>query len=357
MTELDFFKNFLRSENIEILSKEDIIKQINRKSYFGTSSRYEIMSVEYKRFIDDIEFGIQTMGLAFCQDGILMGLGTAQSYSVMKFPYNSKFEFVGSNFIGQLFFSVNDTKYQFVSGKSVLLKNLISKLNEFRLILEQIQKEQENATNKLHEEGLKENKIQIQKLLDVDKDNTLDICQGDVEFDLLLKKHQVIVQELGIDYLQKLVKLSLYLRTKRKNLQGIYSQLEQTDTQQQFDKLSTFIFVEIEFYNKLLASSLFLINSLIQKNLISFFSLYDEFDKVGVFNTAHENNVERKLSVISKDISALCDKLDELSSEISYGFMEVVDSTNAMTESLSAELNSINSSINVNTIVGYLRKK
>lgn len=357
MNALDFFKNFLLKENIEILSKENVIEQIHRKSYFGTTSRYEIMSVEYKRFIDDIEFGIQTMGIAFCQDGILMGLGSAQSYSVKKFHYDSKFEFIGSNLIGQLFFSVNETKYQFVSGKSALLKKLISKLNEFKSISEKVQREKEDELSKLHRDGLNESKVRIQKLLDVDKDNTLDICQGDVEFDLLLKKHQVAVQELGIDYLQKLVKLSLYLKTKRKNLQVIYSQLKQTDTQEQFDKLSNFIFMEIEFYNKLLASSLFLINSLIQKNLISFFSLYDEFDKVGAFNTAHENNVERKLSVISKDISVLCSKLDELSSEISYGFMEVVDSTNTMTESLSAELNSINSSINVNTIVGYLRKK
>lgn len=352
----DFFISHFNKMGVRVFSNEEIRNFTTEVFLFGSANRYIIMKDKYKFHLDEIEFGVEKMGISFCEDGILMGLGSASAYSVQKFNYNSNFEFNGSNLIGQLFFSVNGVKYQFVSGSSQFLRDLIDKLNEYNSLLKDHLSLISSEKQRIYNDNLALSKQTLSKNLDKNNDNTIDLIEGIQEYDILIKKHQLLIQEIGMETLQKMVKLSLFLKTKRSNLQFVYSKLLETDSQSQFNDLNEYLKTEIVFYNKISISSLLLIHYLTIRDLISFFGLYEDFDKLGVFNSAHENKVQSVLMEIDDNIGLLCERISEMSSEISYGFNNLSSSLSELSSSLSDELSSINSTINVNTLITYLEK-
>ena len=96
--------------------------------------------------------------------------------------------------------------------------------------------------------------------------------------------------------------------------------------------------------------------------MITFYEIYEHFDKLKIFKTDHEKEISTELKQLNFQTSQVIEKLGELLSKINDFENSLVDSLNELSyttedgfsnlkESVSLELNSINSSLDVNNFL------
>ena len=201
-------------------------------------------------------------------------------------------------------------------------------------------------------------------LLKIDKDNNgiIDIVEGDNDFNLLLKENQKIIIDKGKgynqNYIHQFIKVNQYIKQKKSNLQVIYDSIKKVEDYSQLEEYVDILEEEVHVYNLLLFNSLNLIVSLIEDDQITFYEIYERFDKINIFNSNWENEISDKLSVLNNEISELNSNIKGLMNEISeIGYM-IVSSiqdlsyvTEESTNRLNNRLEEINSSIKANNLL------
>lgn len=224
-----------------------------------------------------------------------------------------------------------------------------------------LQKEQANKNQKIEKEKeqLKESKNTIIQKLDTDNNGEIDLIDND--FPKLLSKYQK--QIIGIDknYIHQFVKVSNYIGTKKNNIQQIFQSIEKVNSKSDLERRINLIKNQIHTYELLIFHSLNMIEALVSEDLITFYEIYEKFDKIGIYNSNWENEVSNNLKTIGSNLSSLGNKLDALLSsiekmeqnivsEIGYMNYSTQESFGELNNSLSSSLKSINSSIDVNNL-------
>ena len=212
---------------------------------------------------------------------------------------------------------------------------------------------------KREKEQLKESKKTIIQKLDTDNNGDIDLIDND--FPKLLSKYQK--QIIGIDknYIHQFVKVSNYISTKKNNIQQIFQSIEKINSKTDLEKRINLIKNQRYTYDLLIFHSLNMIEALVSEDLITFYEIYEKFDKLGIFNSNWENEVSNKLSSIGSKLSSLGSKLDALLSSIEKMEENIVSEIGSMNystqesfgdlnDSLTTSLKSINSSIDVNNL-------
>jgi len=103
----------------------------------------------------------------------------------------------------------------------------------------------------------------------------------------------------------------------------------------------------IHLYEKMLITSLLMIDSLLNDDLISFYEFYDEFDKQNVFNSNWENETTKELKKMNDKFDELLSKLDKINNTLVNGFHTLSTTLN----NVESSLKSINSSVKWNVIL------
>ncbi|MDB4710786.1 S1 RNA-binding domain-containing protein [Flavobacteriales bacterium] len=115
----------------------------------------------------------------------------------------------------------------------------------------------------------------------------------------------------------------------------------------------------IHSYEQILFHSLNMIIALIENNLIVFNKIYLLFDKLNVFNSNWENQVSEKLDNIEGGLNDILNAIQQMEinivSEISNLSYITESSFQDLNQSLTKELSSINSSINLNNLLTGLQ--
>ena len=118
------------------------------------------------------------------------------------------------------------------------------------------------------------------------------------------------------------------------------------------------LFRSIHSYNLLLINSLNLIVSLIEDDQITFYDIYEKFDKLNIFNSNWENDMSHKLTNLNKGISELNSNIKGLMFEIRDMGDKIVNSiddlsyiTEESTRMLDNRLGEIDSSIKTNNLL------
>jgi hypothetical protein len=219
-----------------------------------------------------------------------------------------------------------------------------------------IQKEKQN---------LSEHKNEILNLFDKDKNGVIDIIEENNEFNQLLKKHQKIIIEKGKEFNQnsthQFIKVGNYIKVKRGNLQLIFSCIKNVQNQNELNEYISILENEIHSYNLLLFNSLNLIVSMIDDNQITFYEIYEKFDKLNIYNSNWENEMSQKLTTLNKGISELNSNIKGLMYEIRDMGDRIVDSigelsyvTEESNRLLDDRLGEINSSIQTGNLLSLI---
>ena len=231
-----------------------------------------------------------------------------------------------------------------------LLNKLIEKIKTSFLNLKDFQKD--IIEGKLTE--LNNSKSQVLKELDKDGNGQVDVIEGD-DFNLLLKRHQKHITELGRNdnknYIQQFIQLKNYLVDERKNIQHLFNLLNDVQNQELLDDYVNILNNNIHSYKVLLIHSLNMICVLIEDDLLTFYDTYERLDKLNVFNSNFQNQMLSRLSNIETRLDDVIYSIQDMSLEIVSSLDMLTDEIQQSSNMLSKNLESIESSIDVNTFI------
>lgn len=200
--------------------------------------------------------------------------------------------------------------------------------------------------------------VELKKELDSDNDNTIDIIQHDNEFTKILKSNQKVVLEFekseNRDFTKQFVKLSRFLLEKESNLQKIYLRVSDINQLEFFENVKENLLNQIHFYNVLRINSLQMLSSFLDDDRITFYEIYEKFDKLGVWNTNFENQLLSKIDLLNSNIDTLILELSDMSDSIDNSISELISITDENTSSLSKKLGKIGSKLDTNNILNTI---
>ena len=194
-------------------------------------------------------------------------------------------------------------------------------------------------------------------LVDLDKDNNgqLDFIEGGDDYLTLLKTHQSKVIEIDRTYIQQFIKVSNYLTQKKQNLQVIFERLKDSLNQSQLDELGEILKQEIHTYNIILLNSLHMINSLVEDDMITFYDIYEKFDKLNMFTSNWENQVTEKLDEVNLNLLELMKELRDVGNRIVGSIDNLSYITEQSTRQLTSKMEEIDSTLKVGNLINVIQ--
>lgn len=232
--------------------------------------------------------------------------------------------------------------------------------SDIKKIKKEIQKQEEiiESIENNKDEILGELKTNFIKELDSNKDTTIDVIQQDDEFMKILKSNQKLILEMekseNRDFIKNFVKLSNFLVDKEKNLQSIFLRISDIKTLKQFNSFKPNFIEQIQFYNVMRLNSLQMISSFIDDDRITFYLIYEKFDRLGVWNTNFENQFLFKIDTLNSNIEGLIFEIKEMSNSINYSINDLISITEENTFSLSDKLKEIGSKLDVSNMLNTI---
>lgn len=181
------------------------------------------------------------------------------------------------------------------------------------------------------------------------------LIDGDIDFLKILKKNQTKIIEIDRNYIQKFVKIHNYLQTKKENSLYIFNELKKSNsTIEQYEMLEI-LKNQINTYEILVFHSINMLGSLVSDDLITFYEIYESFDKLNIFNSNWENEVSEQLKNIEIGFSDLMYSINSMERNIVNGLNELSYVTqegfSELEQSVTKELQSIDSSIKFNNFL------
>jgi len=251
---------------------------------------------------------------------------------------------------------IKQEEHNLVETNKIIEKRRIIDENKRRkeeLEKERIIKHEENIRREeeLEKERIikhEENKLSVISELDKDSNNEVDLVD-DENYNKILVNNQKNIIEIDKNYIQKFVKISMYLKTKRSNIQNIFITIKDTKNEKDLNELVNLLKNQIHTYDLLVFHSISMVTSLVDSDLITFYQIYECFDQLGVFNSNWENEVSDKLTNIGNGIKDLMYSIYQMENKIvnSIGKLTYItqSSYNNLNLSINNQLRNINSSL------------
>jgi len=195
-------------------------------------------------------------------------------------------------------------------------------------------------------------KENILKEFDNNEDSQVDLVENG--FIKLLNKNQNKVIDIDKEYIHQFVKVSNYIKTKKQNTQKIFETITDTSSQNELIDRVNLLKNQIHSYELLVFHSINMIGALVSEDLITFYQIYESFDKLGMFNSNWENVVSEKLTNIGNKLDDLMYSIYQMEqnivSELSHLSYVTQDSFEELNRSVANQLREVKSSINTNNL-------
>ena len=209
------------------------------------------------------------------------------------------------------------------------------------------------------EKTIDNKRVPLLKYFDKDSNGIVDVLDGGDDFMKIVKKHQKKIIKEDKKHIQEFVKLSNYLNTKRENIQKIFNSFNDVSEISQLEEYSELLKDQIHVYELFLLHSLSMVTSLVEDDYITFYEIYECFDKLNIFNSNWENEVSDKLQDIGDGIHNLIYSIEKMEknivSQISNLTYVTQKSFKKLNSSITRELNSVQSLIRFNNLVSVIQ--
>tara|TARA_B100000886_G_C20394618_1_gene479775 strand:- start:55 stop:1341 length:1287 start_codon:yes stop_codon:yes gene_type:complete len=239
-------------------------------------------------------------------------------------------------------------------GKTQFDINIDLKDYEYKLLTELF-----NDLKNFKEKTIDNKRVPLLKYFDKDSNGIVDVLDGGDDFMKIVKKHQKKIIKEDKKHIQEFVKLSNYLKTKRENIQKIFNSFNDVSEISELEEYSGLLKDQIHVYELFLLHSLSMVTSLVDDDLITFYEIYECFDKLNIFNSNWENEVSNKLQDIGDGIHNLIYSIEEMEknivSEISNLTYVTEKSFKKLNLSITRELETVQSLIRFNNLVSVIQ--
>ena len=324
-------------------SLENLKNQIFELEYDIQRIDEKILSTTEKKWSKTksiTHFVISLIGVVI--GGLFIFLGSILVFGLILL-ISFSFYLIGSLYLQSLFKKT-------IKQLNVRKSNKSKKIIELKKVKSQLIREQDEYVEK--------SIIELKLELDTDGDNTIDVIQHDNEFMKILKSNQEVILEMekseNRDFTKQFVKLSNFLEEKEKNLQRVFSRIGEITERDYFDTFKSNLIEQIQFYNVLRLNSLQMISSFVDDDRITFYMVYEKFDKLGVWNTNFENQFLFKMDLLNSNIERLISEIRDMSDSINYSINELISITEENTFSLSDKLGEIGSKLDVSNLLNTI---
>tara|TARA_R110002153_G_C13273027_1_gene493430 strand:+ start:35 stop:1603 length:1569 start_codon:yes stop_codon:yes gene_type:complete len=194
------------------------------------------------------------------------------------------------------------------------------------------------------------------------------IIDNDVYYQIL-KKNQKLIIDKDDKYIQRFIKLNNYQKEKFHNLSNILKKLKlsvaEGDQTKLFENEEEINFFKgmVYSYNMLIHHTVVMITALLDNDMITFYEIYEVLDKMNVFNTNWENEVNDKLSEINESlvdlnfsIRGLMTQMRGMERSIVKGLESVNTSIGSLETSVNKQLSETNSRLKYENLTNYYKK-
>ena len=151
------------------------------------------------------------------------------------------------------------------------------------------------------------------------------------------------------------MKISNFIKIKKVNTQKIFESIRDTSSQDELEERVNLLKNQIHAYELLVFHSINMIGALVSEDLISFYEIYESFDKLGMFNSNWENEVSEKLINIEDKLDDLMysiyDMEQNIVNELSHLSYVTQESFEDLNRSVTSQLKEVESSINTNNLL------
>jgi hypothetical protein len=350
-------------------TNENPLKSPNYHSNTLIENRNCGLRIQWERNFSSIKFIILTKKIIDNQENLINN-GNPNLYEYGEFLYypvflneSKSYDFIEKGNYYNLTKKIDEGIFNINSDELIFLQLVNEKISE---LLKDIKK--------IHFESLNTLSLEKKSFLEEfskNNDGKLDLVDC-VDINKLLQKHQKKIIEIDKNYIQKFVKISSYLKLKKQNILLIYNSIYETNNNIVINE-QIFILNNlkqlIHSYESLLFHSISMITSVVSGDLITFYEIYECFDKLNVFNSNWENEVSYNLSnigfklddigvqlgEIGNSLNDLFDSINSMESNIISSLDKLSyiteDSFRELNTSINEELSSIDSSIKVNNLL------
>ena len=157
------------------------------------------------------------------------------------------------------------------------------------------------------------------------------------------------------NYIHQFVKVSNFIKTKKQNTQRIFESIRDTSSQEELEERVSLLKNQIHSYELLVFHSINMIGALVSEDLITFYEIYESFDKLSMFNSNWENEVSEKLTNIGDKLDDLMESIynmeQNIVSELSHLSYVTQASFEDLNISVTNQLREVESSINTNNLL------
>jgi hypothetical protein len=158
---------------------------------------------------------------------------------------------------------------------------------------------------------------------------------------------------------QQFVRISNYIKAKRANTQKIFESIRTTKNQNELEARVGLVKNQVHVYEQLLFHSISMVSALLSDDMITFFEIYEAFDKLGIFNSNWQNEVSAKLDGIGNKLNALLVSIYQLENSIVNELSNLSYVTNesfsSLQRSMEEQLGSIKSGISFNNLLNGIQ--
>lgn len=348
-----FIECFEKNRNSNQILNEKDISSLRRGIFSGVFGKWRNFKLQQEKYQKDILFGLKS-GIVFYEEEVMFIINknsviTGKSYNQKDYFFIMKsIKLIDKNLkvkSGYDWYTISLTDFDYEFFKLFFKCYNLKLKEENKKKLARNKKIKENKKIKL-----KNSQNKILNELDKDGNGIVDDIQDNNDFALLLKKHQKVIVEIDRNYVKEFVKVSNYLKTKKKNIQLIFNSIKDTSNQKELNNYVRILKNEIHSYNVIIYNSLNMVVSLIEDDMITFYEIHDSFDKLNMFNSNWENEVAQKLSNIGEGLDSLMYSINEMGENIIQEIGHLSYVTEESNRMLSNQLQEIDSSIKVNNL-------
>jgi hypothetical protein len=243
----------------------------------------------------------------------------------------------------------------------------ITKLDDLIIALNTLN---EIYRKKIHLISNEENKIKLEqknndlnnffeykknKIAELDKngDGKIDLIEND--FNKIVAKNQHTIISKQNEYVHKFVKISKYISAKQQNIQCFFVLVKKAKTYDEVNHSMGLLKNQIHLYELLVFNALNMLGALLKSDLITFYEIYESFDKLGMFNSNWENEISEKLTNIGNKLDSLMNSIYNMEKniirELSHLSYVTQDSFADLNRSVTTQLREVESSINTNNLL------
>jgi len=348
----------------DILSSVEVYNLCDKFSFFNTIWSYKRPFNENLhpniRTYSPVLFGLKT-GIVFSANGsiyFLYGKNHDDYFDInLEYGHDDKLKFEGN----KIYNSDNTNKNINSNQHDILvLKDFLKFFKEIKNNFElEIKKNisEEKQLLEIKKEKLTDSKQKELSNFDKDSDGKIDLIENG--FNKLLTQSQKRIISVDKNYIHQFVKVSNYIKNKQQNTQKIFDTIIETTTHEELEEMIGMLKNQIHSYELLVFHSINMVGALVSEDFITFYEIYESFDKLGMFNSNWENEVAEKLSTIGSKLDDLMYSIynmeQNIISELGHLSYITQKSFKDLNISVSSQLKEVESSINTNNLLASIQ--